>query len=118
LTNSEIEAFEFWFMSKHNAERLGENQLAMRIDVDGQSIPTFVAVFDGFWSVYAPIRMLDRKAKKDLYEIMDEHANHSALGLIVVGDMLCIVNCFYSFNAADAEEIVLDIAANAAELMA
>jgi hypothetical protein len=117
MSDVQIDAFKFWFNSKYEVTELDDNQLAISLERDGQKIPTFIFFFDGLWSVVCPFMMLDKKSKKDLFELIDEHSGRSTFGLTLLGDMLCITNCSTIFNAADADEFINDFATHARALM-
>lgn len=112
----ESEAFVFWFASKYEAQNIGDNLWAFSLDVEGQKVVTFLFMWGDFWSVACPIMHLDKKSKQNAFEIMVEHSERSAMGLTVIEDMLCVVNCSNNFNAPDADEWIQGFAAHAADL--
>lgn len=117
MNDEAADAFLFWFASKYGAENLGENLWAFTLETGGQRVPTFLFMWDGFWSAACPIMNLDDSAKANFFEIVAEHSNRSPMGITVIEDMLCIVDCSDDFNAANADEWILGLASHAAELM-
>ena len=117
MDRNEVEAFVFWFNTTYGAEQLGDNLWGFNIDIDGQKVVTFLFIWDDFWSVACPFMQLDKKAKSQLFEIMEAHSDRSAMGLTIIGDMLCIVNCSNELNAYEADQWIQDFANHAVELM-
>jgi hypothetical protein len=117
MSDIQAEAFEFWFRSKYNAEKISEIQLAFTLEIDGEKVPTFIFFFEGMWSVVCPFMLLDEKSKSKLFELINEHSDRSAFGIVLIGDLLGIANCSTNFNAADADEFINGFARHAVELM-
>lgn len=117
MSDTEIEAFQFWFRHKYNAEKLSENQLAFTLEIDREKVPTFIFFFEGMWAVICPVMLLDENSKSDLIELINEHLDRSAFGITLLGDLLSITNCSTNFNAADADEFINEFAKHATTLM-
>lgn len=117
MSSVSSEAFIYWFVSKYDAKEIDENLYAMSIDVAGKKMPTFLNVWDDMWSVSCPILSLDKKAKQNLFEHVYKHSGQSAMGITIIDDMLCIVNCSTNFNAPEAEDWILSFAGHAAALL-
>jgi hypothetical protein len=117
MSNTQVEAFEFWFSNKYNAEKIGEDQLAFTLEIDGEKVPTFIFFFEGMWSVICPFMLLGKKSKSDLIKLINEHLDQSPFGITLLGDLLSITNCSTNFNAADADEFINEFARHAVMLM-